>query len=224
MDCSICFDQLRKPLGIPECCKHVFCFDCLRKWTESHDTCPIDRMQFQMIRKKNAVDGPVIEKATIKFGQISTFSRHPGTIDEWLNLILEIQRSYNEIFSNVFANLENFNSVLNWSTRAVCRQYLRVGIHFRDIYAQRSRSTGFYQFLNQIQRQIFVDIFGLLFENYNVLFDIFERIDDSYLITPFYVEKFIDEFDLMILLVNIFVSNFLDYITRVRRPLTERIY
>ncbi|VUZ53667.1 unnamed protein product [Hymenolepis diminuta] len=65
MDCSICFDQLRKPLGIPECCKHVFCFDCLRKWTESHDTCPIDRMQFQMIRKKNAVDGPVIEKLRV---------------------------------------------------------------------------------------------------------------------------------------------------------------
>ncbi|KAM3176764.1 hypothetical protein ACTXT7_005832 [Hymenolepis weldensis] len=159
MDCSICFDQLRKPLGMPECCKHVFCFDCLNKWTESHNTCPIDRMQFHTIRKKNTVDGPVIET----------------------HYFLK-------------ANDTDIAFTLNWV------RFPALGVEsFQTI---QSRSIGFYQFLNQIQRQIFINIFGLLFENYNVLFDIFERVNDSHLITPFYIEEFVDEFDLMVFFVS----------------------
>ena len=41
--CSICFEQLNNPVGLP--CLHAFCFKCLQRWYEAsqskeHVTCP----------------------------------------------------------------------------------------------------------------------------------------------------------------------------------------
>ena len=43
LDCAICFEQLKDPVGLP--CLHGFCFECLQNWhkaggNKSQVTCP----------------------------------------------------------------------------------------------------------------------------------------------------------------------------------------
>eukprot|EP00752_Nemacystus_decipiens_P002131 g2032.t1 len=40
-DCSICYDQMVRPLILP--CKHLFCGSCVAEWLERERTCPLCR-------------------------------------------------------------------------------------------------------------------------------------------------------------------------------------
>ena len=41
-NCSICMDNLQKPVLVP-CCQNIFCGKCVLEWMKQHDTCPLCR-------------------------------------------------------------------------------------------------------------------------------------------------------------------------------------
>lgn len=48
--CAICLSEFAfQKLGSPDCCDHIFCLDCIKKWSKRGYTCPIDRMCFTAI-------------------------------------------------------------------------------------------------------------------------------------------------------------------------------
>ena len=40
-NCAICFDVAREPTRCSH--DHLFCADCIDKWLEENETCPVDR-------------------------------------------------------------------------------------------------------------------------------------------------------------------------------------
>ena len=48
--CSICFNIVKSKAS-PNCCSHIFCFPCLRKWMKIKPVCPLCRREFQSILK-----------------------------------------------------------------------------------------------------------------------------------------------------------------------------
>ncbi|CAN0260912.1 unnamed protein product [Ectocarpus sp. 4 AP-2014] len=42
-DCSICYDQMSRPLLLP--CNHLFCGECVAEWLERERTCPLCRAE-----------------------------------------------------------------------------------------------------------------------------------------------------------------------------------
>ncbi|KAM8971964.1 protein SCAF11 [Pelodytes ibericus] len=55
--CPICLNFLTQDVGFPENCYHAFCVTCILKWSETSNSCPVDRKQFQVVYKINPVDG-----------------------------------------------------------------------------------------------------------------------------------------------------------------------
>ncbi|KAM9673678.1 protein SCAF11 isoform 2-T2 [Trichechus inunguis] len=54
--CPICLNcLLKKEIGFPENCNHVFCMTCILKWAETMASCPIDRKPFQAVFKFSAL-------------------------------------------------------------------------------------------------------------------------------------------------------------------------
>lgn len=52
MECPICFTK--KTDCVTTNCGHTFCGDCLRKWEDMHNTCPLCRGE--LYEKKKIVD------------------------------------------------------------------------------------------------------------------------------------------------------------------------
>ena len=49
-NCSICWDPIVKyQMCLTDKCRHRFCYNCIFKWTESHNYCPICQQIFEII-------------------------------------------------------------------------------------------------------------------------------------------------------------------------------
>ena len=35
-----------------ECCNHAFCFECIKRWSETENTCPMCKKRFNAIKRK----------------------------------------------------------------------------------------------------------------------------------------------------------------------------
>lgn len=46
MTCSICFNSFKHPKKLQ--CSHVFCYNCINKWSKTSDKCPICRINFEL--------------------------------------------------------------------------------------------------------------------------------------------------------------------------------
>ncbi|GFR80014.1 PHD and RING finger domain-containing protein 1 [Elysia marginata] len=58
--CPICLNRLRQQdVGMPECCDHVFCLECIQLWSKNVNTCPVDRQVFHIILAKHAGEDKV---------------------------------------------------------------------------------------------------------------------------------------------------------------------
>ena len=42
--CGICFEIFVNPV-FTQCCRQIYCFDCINQWLGEHNTCPNDRQQ-----------------------------------------------------------------------------------------------------------------------------------------------------------------------------------
>ncbi|PAA46886.1 hypothetical protein BOX15_Mlig022491g2, partial [Macrostomum lignano] len=48
--CPICQETIVGECASPDCCDHSYCPACLRQWSRSSATCPLDRLPFDSIR------------------------------------------------------------------------------------------------------------------------------------------------------------------------------
>lgn len=51
-ECPICRKQLgRKPIAVPDCCNHSFCYECINAWvTKAKSNCPMDRKDIKLLK------------------------------------------------------------------------------------------------------------------------------------------------------------------------------
>jgi len=63
--CIICFKTLRAPYAYPSGCNHHFHPDCLRKWSGTSNTCPIDRVAYSEIVIKDEFCHEIVREGVI---------------------------------------------------------------------------------------------------------------------------------------------------------------
>lgn len=49
-ECGICYTEIEEQ-GKIDSCGHLYCFECIRKWSNSCNTCPLCRERFLTIRR-----------------------------------------------------------------------------------------------------------------------------------------------------------------------------
>ncbi|KAF4526915.1 hypothetical protein B566_EDAN008358 [Ephemera danica] len=51
-ECPVCRKQLgRKPIAIPDCCSHSYCYECINAWvTKAKSNCPMDRKEIKFLK------------------------------------------------------------------------------------------------------------------------------------------------------------------------------
>ena len=64
--CTICLSTPSNEIGQYDCCKHSFCFECLKTWTKTKDTCPVCRGKAKTLCKINAETGKTLLKTELK--------------------------------------------------------------------------------------------------------------------------------------------------------------
>ena len=66
-DCAICFSKLEHPIGrLPSVCRHAFCLDCIVKWSERSNNCPLCKAKFGMIVSGSDDTAEIIDVKTPK--------------------------------------------------------------------------------------------------------------------------------------------------------------
>ncbi|KAL0479298.1 hypothetical protein AKO1_008103 [Acrasis kona] len=56
IECSVCYEEIKKK-GIIDSCSHIFCFDCIFKWSSSSSECPVCKQKFKSITPHDLVEG-----------------------------------------------------------------------------------------------------------------------------------------------------------------------
>ncbi|XP_062405136.1 PHD and RING finger domain-containing protein 1-like [Sardina pilchardus] len=62
--CLICLSDVVEQVARPENCDHSFCLDCIMEWSRNTNTCPVDRIMFNVIYQMDHPGGKV--KNTVK--------------------------------------------------------------------------------------------------------------------------------------------------------------
>eukprot|EP00112_Aurelia_sp_Birch-Aquarium-sp1_P005163 Seg1585.12 transcript_id=Seg1585.12/GoldUCD/mRNA.D3Y31 product="PHD and RING finger domain-containing protein 1" protein_id=Seg1585.12/GoldUCD/D3Y31 len=66
-DCPICLSEfIKQRIGQPENCRHLFCSDCIKEWSKTVNSCPVDRQKFNIIWIKKGIHGPVVEELYVE--------------------------------------------------------------------------------------------------------------------------------------------------------------
>jgi len=50
IDCCICQEENVAEYGTPDCCCHRFCVECIVKWTQLNDSCPLCKQQIKVLK------------------------------------------------------------------------------------------------------------------------------------------------------------------------------
>ncbi|VDN99552.1 unnamed protein product [Rodentolepis nana] len=64
--CPICLEEMKASIGMLGGCKHIFCYDCIKKWSEVKQTCPLDRSPFDSIKILHEIGGAVVEEEKLE--------------------------------------------------------------------------------------------------------------------------------------------------------------
>ena len=66
-DCAICFSKLEQPIGrLLSVCRHAFCLECIVKWSERSNYCPLCKGQFKIIVSGSSDSAEIINVKTPK--------------------------------------------------------------------------------------------------------------------------------------------------------------
>ncbi|XP_074538639.1 PHD and RING finger domain-containing protein 1-like [Halichoeres trimaculatus] len=69
--CYICLSPFEKQeVGSLESCKHVFCLQCILQWSQTANTCPVDRVSFAFILQRRCPGGVIQKKIEVKARRI----------------------------------------------------------------------------------------------------------------------------------------------------------
>uniref|UniRef100_A0A0R3TEL9 RING-type domain-containing protein n=1 Tax=Rodentolepis nana TaxID=102285 RepID=A0A0R3TEL9_RODNA len=63
--------EMKASIGMLGGCKHVFCYDCIKKWSETKRTCPLDRLPFDSIKILHEIDGAVVEEEKLELRRLN---------------------------------------------------------------------------------------------------------------------------------------------------------
>ncbi|XP_054465858.1 PHD and RING finger domain-containing protein 1-like [Anoplopoma fimbria] len=65
--CYICLSPFEKQMiASLENCQHVFCLDCLLQWSQTANTCPVDRIRFAFINQRRCPGGAIQKKIKVR--------------------------------------------------------------------------------------------------------------------------------------------------------------
>ncbi|VDO02654.1 unnamed protein product [Rodentolepis nana] len=81
VQCPICLEEMKASIGMIGGCKHIFCYNCIKKWTEVKQTCPIDRTPFDSINILHEIDGAVVEEEKLEPQRLNEYDDFNGDID-----------------------------------------------------------------------------------------------------------------------------------------------
>uniref|UniRef100_A0A3Q2CP46 PHD and ring finger domains 1 n=1 Tax=Cyprinodon variegatus TaxID=28743 RepID=A0A3Q2CP46_CYPVA len=61
--CYICLSPFEKQtVGSLDKCPHFFCFECIHQWSQTANTCPVDRISFSYILQRKCPEGDIQKK------------------------------------------------------------------------------------------------------------------------------------------------------------------
>ncbi|KAM4570521.1 PHD and RING finger domain-containing protein 1-like [Fundulus diaphanus] len=64
--CYICLSPLEKQtVGSLDKCPHFFCFECICQWSQTANTCPVDRISFAYIHQRRCPGGDIQKKIKV---------------------------------------------------------------------------------------------------------------------------------------------------------------
>ena len=90
--CVICKDDVSHSKAQVDGCRHSFCFDCIRGWALSSNTCPLDRIPFKVIAYQGVdypVEAPQENDEQVAFDLLEVVLREDSFID---NVVCEACR------------------------------------------------------------------------------------------------------------------------------------
>ncbi|XP_041858802.1 PHD and RING finger domain-containing protein 1-like isoform X1 [Melanotaenia boesemani] len=65
--CYICLSPFEKQtVGSLETCLHVFCLECILLWSQTANTCPVDRISFAVVHQRRCPGGDIQRKIKVK--------------------------------------------------------------------------------------------------------------------------------------------------------------
>lgn len=65
--CYICLSLFEKQaVASLESCQHVFCLDCILQWSQTANTCPVDRISFAFIHQRRCPGGAIQKKIKVR--------------------------------------------------------------------------------------------------------------------------------------------------------------
>lgn len=65
--CYICLSHFEKQsVASLENCQHEFCFDCILQWSQTSNTCPVDRISFSFIHQRRCPGGAIQKKIKVE--------------------------------------------------------------------------------------------------------------------------------------------------------------
>uniref|UniRef100_A0A4W6FPV0 PHD-type domain-containing protein n=1 Tax=Lates calcarifer TaxID=8187 RepID=A0A4W6FPV0_LATCA len=65
--CYICLSQFeQQTVGSLDNCQHVFCLECILQWSQTANTCPVDRITFACIHQRRCPGGDIQKKIEVR--------------------------------------------------------------------------------------------------------------------------------------------------------------
>lgn len=111
MECTICFNIIIDEKKLE--CRHSFCIECIDKWFQQHDTCPLCRQEHEPARKRRRIDSNIIVD-------------YPDSddLDDLLND--DIDPNFIELTNERETNWQQLNTPSDFMTMAIALNFLLV--------------------------------------------------------------------------------------------------
>ncbi|MED6289703.1 hypothetical protein CHARACLAT_005603 [Characodon lateralis] len=82
--CYICLSPFEKQtVGFLEKCTHLFCFECIYQWSQTANTCPVDRIGFAYILQRRCPGGDNQKKI-----KVATRRMDDETEEDWRSIVI----------------------------------------------------------------------------------------------------------------------------------------
>ncbi|XP_032414067.1 PHD and RING finger domain-containing protein 1-like [Xiphophorus hellerii] len=80
--CYICLCPFEKQtVGSLDQCPHFFCFQCIHQWSQTANTCPVDRSSFAFIHQRRCPGGDIQKKLKVT-------PRRNESEEDWRNIVI----------------------------------------------------------------------------------------------------------------------------------------
>ncbi|XP_015246527.1 PREDICTED: PHD and RING finger domain-containing protein 1-like [Cyprinodon variegatus] len=82
--CYICLSPFEKQtVGSLDKCPHFFCFECIHQWSQTANTCPVDRISFSYILQRKCPEGDIQKKL-----KVTTRRKDDETEEDWRSVVI----------------------------------------------------------------------------------------------------------------------------------------